>query len=1021
MRRASLHMLLCQFAMALGLLLSLGSEAWAARPAPQAAVDLEAPPALAEDASLDQLNAQLDLIRQRVTADASDDLLAELRQSALQVQRQADALLALRVADIERLDDQLKVIGPPQPDEAESLAAQRQALTRQKNALLDDERQATQLGQSSRDLAAQIVNLRRSLFNSQISSRAATPFSPSFWSTLIRPTDDDLRRLDKLKAEALVAFDSAIAPGHRWAFAGTLLATVLVWSFGRRLLERMLTWAMIRWLPEGRLRRSALALAVGLATILTIVGAVSLMRWGLESNASLSPDMASLTDQLVSLATFCAFIAGLGRALLMLPRPSWRLPAIPDRIASALGPFPAILAVALMLVATEERINSVTGTSLALTVALNGLTALVTALIFAAALLRYHHVRRKHDLERPGGIAGLIPFVASVWIAAILLALFTGYLSLAYFLTGKLLWISVIAATTYLLIAFFGDICETLLSPKHPSGLALANALGLSPRHQAQASTVLAGVGRTLLLLTALLLAFLPVGSSPSELLQGFAQLGESSKTLGNLNIVPQDILVALLLFVGGLFALRIVKRWLSERLLPETNMDAGMRASLVTLVGYLGFVLLAMLVMSTLRINLTSLTWVVSALSVGIGFGLQAIVQNFISGLILLTERPVKVGDWVSLGGVEGDIRRINVRATEIQMGDRSTVIVPNSQFISQTVRNVTMGNALGVVGVNLTLPLDTDAMKVRELLLQAFAEHPAILDAPAPSVTFKDLASNGLVLNASGFVNSPRSVAGARARPALHHPRPLAQRRHRAVLAAEPADDPGWRPGQRRACARDARLKRRGGLAVTQRVESAPFSTPNRHESRSPRYPPPAPARRAVPGAGGDPPSVPWSRPLLAGPGTIDRGLAAGRPAGDSVQEPQPEELQALRRTLGQLTTAPAWAASQGDTWSCSTATAQTAPANGCRASRWKPGTSWKTDCASASTWGATRTPGCSSTCAWAAAGCRSRPPAAACSTCSPTPAASRWRPLPAAPARWSTWTWPAARSTAAATITA
>ncbi|HFH2954158.1 TPA: DUF3772 domain-containing protein, partial [Pseudomonas aeruginosa] len=93
MRRASLHMLLCQFAMALGLLLSLGSEAWAARPAPQAAVDLEAPPALAEDASLDQLNAQLDLIRQRVTADASDDLLAELRQSALQVQRQADALL----------------------------------------------------------------------------------------------------------------------------------------------------------------------------------------------------------------------------------------------------------------------------------------------------------------------------------------------------------------------------------------------------------------------------------------------------------------------------------------------------------------------------------------------------------------------------------------------------------------------------------------------------------------------------------------------------------------------------------------------------------------------------------------------------------------------------------------------------------------------------------------------------------------------------------------------------------------
>jgi small-conductance mechanosensitive channel len=227
---------------------------------------------------------------------------------------------------------------------------------------------------------------------------------------------------------------------------------------------------------------------------------------------------------------------------------------------------------------------------------------------------------------------------------------------------------------------------------------------------------------------------------------------------------VPQDILLAMAIFFGGLFGIRVLKRWLSERLLPETDMDAGMRASLVTLVGYLGFLFLAMLVMSTLRINLTSLTWVVSALSVGIGFGLQQIVQNFISGLILLTERPVKVGDWVSLAGVEGDIRRINVRATEIQMSDRSTVIVPNSQFISQNVRNVTMGNALGVVGITLTLPLETDANRVREVLLKAYQEHEAVLDAPSPSVTFKDLTSNGMVIGVSGYVAGPRQVSGAR-----------------------------------------------------------------------------------------------------------------------------------------------------------------------------------------------------------------------------------------------------------------
>src|SRR3546814_15979889 len=94
-----------------------------------------------------------------------------------------------------------------------------------------------------------------------------------------------------------------------------------------------------------------------------------------------------------------------------------------------------------------------------------------------------------------------------------------------------------------------------------------------------------------------------------------------------------------------------------------------------------------------------------------------------FVSGLILLAERPVKVGDWVSLGGVEGDILRINVRATEIQMADRSTVIVPNSEFVTKTVRNVTHADPLGLVQVKLHMPLDPDAQGVHELMREEFA----------------------------------------------------------------------------------------------------------------------------------------------------------------------------------------------------------------------------------------------------------------------------------------------------------
>lgn len=722
-------------------------------------------PDLPDQVSLDQLADRLELIRQQVSPDSDDSLLSALRQAALQVQTHAEQSASDLSTRLARTDDQLKVLGPEVAGEADTLTRQRNDLLAEQKQLSRQAQRATQMDNTARDLAAQIVNLRRSQFNSQIATRSAPPFSQRFWSSLTRPTEDDLARLHTVYGQIDDSLILAWQPPNRAPFITCLIAAILLWMPGRYLLEQLLTKAMIRWIPVGRLRRSALALSVSLATILTLGGGASLIREGLDWNEQLNATMSHLTDQLLVLVIFCTFTAGLGRALLAVQRPSWRLPDLPDPVASALSPFPWLMAWLLLLLGTQERLNSVSGASLALTVAVNGITALATALLFAAALYRYRRSRREADEHEVSPLAGVIVLAILITVLLILLALVSGYLSLAYFLSGKLLWISVICASGYLLTALFGDLCEALLSPKHPIGERLAQNLGVNPRHQAQFATLLAGVGRTLLVLSTLLVAFSTSGTSPGELLQGMLQVVESGQSLGRLNIVPQDILLALATLAAGLFGLRLLKRWLADELLPETSMDAGMRASLVTLVGYIGMVLLVLLVLSALRINLTSLTWVVSALSVGIGFGLQAIVQNFISGLILLTERPVKVGDWVSLtGGVEGDIRRINVRATEIQMSDNSTVIVPNSQFISQNVRNVTMGNALGLVSISLTLPLDTDVLKVRELLLGAFTEHAAIIDTPAPSVTFKELGATGLTLNVSGYVNSPRSVSGAR-----------------------------------------------------------------------------------------------------------------------------------------------------------------------------------------------------------------------------------------------------------------
>lgn len=718
-------------------------------------------PDLPDDAGVDQLAARLELIRQRVSADSDDGLLSNLRQSALAVQARAEQNATDIGTALSRTEDQLKVLGPVTPNEAESLTQQRNDLTDAQKDLQKQLERANQLDRNAQDLAAQIVNLRRSQFNSQIATRYPPPLSPSFWSNLIRPTDDDLTRLQSMRAQIAGAFATTWKPEHRSPFIASLLVAVLLWIPGRRLLEQLLTKAMIRWIPVGRLRRSALAVSVSLATILTLGGGATVIHEGMNWHGQLSGNMENLGDQMLSLVIFCTFTAGLGRALLAVQRPSWRLPDLPDPVATALSPFPWLMAWMLLVLGTVDRINSSSGASLALTVAVNGITALATAVLYGIALYRYRRARREAEGHETSALAGILVLAMLITVLLIILALVTGYLSLAYFFAGKLLWASVVCATGYLLTTLFVDLCEVLLSPRQPIGERLAENLGVDPRHQAQFATLLTGAGRTLLVLSTLLIAFSTSGTSPGELLQGLVQLVESGQSLGRLNIVPQDILLALGTLAAGLLGLRLLKRWLADELLPETRMDAGMRASLVTLVGYIGMVILVLLVLSALRINLTSLTWVVSALSVGIGFGLQAIVQNFISGLILLTERPVKVGDWVSLtGGVEGDIRRINVRATEIQMSDQSTVIVPNSQFISQNVRNVTMGSALGVVGINLTLPLDTDVQQVRELMLKAYTEHENIVDTPAPSVTFKDLSATGLTLAASGNVSSPRAV---------------------------------------------------------------------------------------------------------------------------------------------------------------------------------------------------------------------------------------------------------------------
>ncbi|MGN6122869.1 MAG: mechanosensitive ion channel family protein [Sphingomonas oligoaromativorans] len=143
---------------------------------------------------------------------------------------------------------------------------------------------------------------------------------------------------------------------------------------------------------------------------------------------------------------------------------------------------------------------------------------------------------------------------------------------------------------------------------------------------------------------------------------------------------------------------------------------------------------------------------------------------QNFVSGLILLAERPVKIGDLVRIGDQEGDVKRISVRATEIQIADRSTLIVPNSELITKTIRNMTLADPIGRVQLKFSVPMGSDIRQVREMALAIFHEAPAVLETPAPSIFIDSIADGRININGFAYVRSPRDVYGTKSEILFH-----------------------------------------------------------------------------------------------------------------------------------------------------------------------------------------------------------------------------------------------------------
>jgi small-conductance mechanosensitive channel len=652
----------------------------------------------------------------RATLDRPDptpEALSDQMRKATALRAQAGECQQIGEDHLARVAQALAAIGEKQADESPELADRRTRIAQYK-AREENRRAECRLAIVFADsLIGRIDSAQKNLLKQRLTRHGPMLTTVALWN-LEHP---------HILAEAAASLMSDgfglgdAAPTARiLAFVAALIGVAFGW------------WARRGLAPLGT-KAAGRSFAAQMRHSLAAAAARSVIFWAPAAGAAAVLVAANLVEGELSYAgLFGLAIAGFFTARIVI-----------DTMLGPLSPLRAVAGIRERLGARLVRSLVVLAATVALVLALSNAPVrvslpfeadrlargvLVTVLVLNLGWLTWligqvPRLKRSGRALRVALLFALLVTLAAEW---------TGYRNLSAYLLQGLAETAVVFACFSLVAAFLAEACAELDEGRAPWSTRVRRHLGLD-QAEGFPSLVWMRLLVTVSLWTAaglLLLRAWGLSDSGTAMVLGFLVDGFA---VGDVQFVPAKVVSGIIVFSVLLGGARWLRTWVETKWLSRSRMDRGAKDAVVTITGYLGFVVATLLGLSSAGVSMANLALIASALSVGIGFGLQHVVSNFVAGLILLFERPIKTGDWVVVGGTEGIVKRIRVRATEIRTFERSDVSVPNSELINAPVKNWTLRDRVGRALIPLGVAYGSDTDLVRTLLINVARAHPGII----------------------------------------------------------------------------------------------------------------------------------------------------------------------------------------------------------------------------------------------------------------------------------------------------